>query len=360
MKFLAEVVIQSLLKMTGLSAGDLLMYDGTSLARLAPGTAGYLLASGGPSTALTYVPPVVPGSPFNPLGQWEPSDGEGYITYVVGDVVTNGLYTYYCITEHTPGEASFSSTLANWFILGLNSSLALIGQSDAEAGTETEAALWSSQRVAQAIAAQVTEGVAFNYPPVVWGAEGYDWEVGDLAFVASNPMTLMRCIAAHEYDAGDSPATPGASWEIFLTIPSILTIDQSTAEAGTNNIIQYAVTALRLDQAAKATLNRRLADQTLTPGATVTYDCATSVNATWTIGQDSTLSIPTNTRSGDSGSVVITQGGAGGWALTLPSGWGLSSGDVLDVAEMATGEICMLSWRRLTSTTFISALIMRP
>jgi hypothetical protein len=54
MKFLSEVVLQSLLKMTGLATGDILTYDGTSLVKLVPGTSGHFLKSNGPGVALSY------------------------------------------------------------------------------------------------------------------------------------------------------------------------------------------------------------------------------------------------------------------------------------------------------------------
>lgn len=103
-----------------------------------------------------------------------------------------------------------------------------------------------------------------------------------------------------------------------------------------------------------------LADQTLSDGATVTYNTASGVNAKWTIGGDRTLSIPTNTTDGMSGRVVITQDGTGGRALTLASGWGLTTDNLADVAAMAAGAICILSWTRITSTTFASTLIFVP
>lgn len=111
------------------------------------------------------------------------------------------------------------------------------------------------------------------------------------------------------------------------------------------------------DQDIPAGIAAYLVEQTLTDAATVTYDVANGVNAKWTIGGDRTLSIPTNTTDGMSGRVVITQDGTGEWALTLAAGWGLTSANLADVAAMTAGEIAVLSWTRLTSTTFASTLM---
>lgn len=102
------------------------------------------------------------------------------------------------------------------------------------------------------------------------------------------------------------------------------------------------------------------AEQTLTDGATVTYNCNNGWNAKWTIGGDRTLSIPTNAPDGASGRVVITQDGTGGRALTLASGWGLTTANLADVAAMTAGKQAVLSWTRLTSSTFASTLIIVP
>jgi len=103
-----------------------------------------------------------------------------------------------------------------------------------------------------------------------------------------------------------------------------------------------------------------LTPQTLTDGATVTYDTTSGVNANWTIGGDRTLSIPTNVAAGQSGRLKITQDGTGGRALTLASGWGLATGNLADVAAMTSGQVCVLSWTALTTTTFASTLIFIP
>lgn len=111
---------------------------------------------------------------------------------------------------------------------------------------------------------------------------------------------------------------------------------------------------------AEVVITSYLIEQTLTDAATVTYDAAGGVNAKWTIGGDRTLSIPTNVAAGQSGRVVITQDGTGGRTLTLASGWNLATGNIASVAAMTSGQICVLSWSAITTTTFISTLIFIP
>jgi hypothetical protein len=100
--------------------------------------------------------------------------------------------------------------------------------------------------------------------------------------------------------------------------------------------------------------------QTLTDGATVTYNVALGLNANWTIGGDRTLSIPSNASAGQSGRVIITQDGTGGRALTLASGWGLTTGNLASVAAMTAGKKCVLTWTAETTTEFFSTLVFKP
>lgn len=65
--------------------------------------------------------------------------------------------------------------------------------------------------------------------------------------------------------------------------------------------------------------NLREPKQTLTDGATVTWNMATSRNAQVTLGGNRTLSI-TNAVAEDEGRLIVVQDGTGNRTLTLPSG----------------------------------------
>ena len=65
--------------------------------------------------------------------------------------------------------------------------------------------------------------------------------------------------------------------------------------------------------------NLREPKQTLTDGATVTWNMATSRNAQVTLGGNRTLSV-TNATDGDYGTLLVIQDGTGSRTLTLPAG----------------------------------------
>lgn len=122
MKFLSEVFFQGLIKALGLSEGDLLMHNGTSLVALTPGDAGKVLTSAGPGNALTYEP----GSQAEPFfrpdivsafgGGAGKLDEENSADYAEGDAIAfkdanDFLWTYVLVAGTVTG-ASISSVSA--------------------------------------------------------------------------------------------------------------------------------------------------------------------------------------------------------------------------------------------------------
>lgn len=74
--------------------------------------------------------------------------------------------------------------------------------------------------------------------------------------------------------------------------------------------------------------------QTLTDGATITWDMTSGYNATVTLGGNRILSI-TNAANGMSGCVIVKQDGTGGRTLTLPSGSKLLGATTLTLTSAA-------------------------
>jgi hypothetical protein len=152
-------------------------------------------------------------------------------------------------------------------------------------------------------------------------------------------------------------ATLKTYFDTIYTTTSAVATQISTAISAAASSYATAAQGTKADTALQPSY---LTEQTLSDGATVTYNVANGVNAKWTIGGDRTLSIPTNVAAGQSGRLVITQDATGGRALTLASGWGLCTDNLADVAAMTAGKKCVLSWTAMTSTTFASTLIFVP
>jgi hypothetical protein len=167
-------------------------------------------------------------------------------------------------------------------------------------------------------------------------------------------LLLMQDGSPANYQVWSISAAPSVSSGDW-TVPVTLVTSAGTGTTGFADNLKLVVGFRGAGN--PALIANYMAEQTLTDGATVTYDTASGCNAVWTIGGNRTLSIPTNTIAGQSGRVVITQDGTGGHALTLAAGWGLTTANLADVGTMAAAEICVLSWTRLTSTTFASTLI---
>lgn len=84
--------------------------------------------------------------------------------------------------------------------------------------------------------------------------------------------------------------------------------------------------------------------QTLTDGATITYNIASGYNAKVTLGGNRTLSI-TNVAAGDYGTLIVIQDGSGSKTLTLPAGSKVISGGAGAITLTTTANaIDVLSW----------------
>ena len=112
--------------------------------------------------------------------------------------------------------------------------------------------------------------------------------------------------------------------DVEITISTIPTAAQVAAKADTSALNAKANTSdigstiqafdadtAKTDTAQTFTAAQRATITTLTDGATVTPDFATSNNYTLTLGGNRTIANPTNLTAGQSGSIFLVQDGTG-------------------------------------------------
>ena len=95
----------------------------------------------------------------------------------------------------------------------------------------------------------------------------------------------------------------------------------------------------------------------LTPSAITfanpfTVDVDNGTVQTITLTASTTLTAITNATAGQSGRLEITQGGAGGFIVTLPVGYTLRSGDETTISDLATGETAIMAWSTIDGSDF--------
>ena len=106
-----------------------------------------------------------------------------------------------------------------------------------------------------------------------------------------------------------------------VTIPS----GASIADIGTT-IQAYDADTAKTDVAQTFSAAQRGTITTLTDGATVTPDFATSNNYTLTLGGNRTIANPTNLTAGQSGSIFLVQDGTGSRTAAWGSYWDFAGG----------------------------------
>ena len=90
--------------------------------------------------------------------------------------------------------------------------------------------------------------------------------------------------------------------------------------------------------------------QTLTDGATISYDVSNGVNAKVTLGGDRTLAAIANAAEGQSGSLTVIQDATGGRALSLDASQTDMLGTLADIAGMGANDECEIAWRKTDYT----------
>lgn len=107
--------------------------------------------------------------------------------------------------------------------------------------------------------------------------------------------------------------------------------------AGSGNDPTYA-------QVTPATI--REAKQTLTDGATITWNISSGRNAQVTLGGNRTLAF-SNVSDGDYGTLLVIQDGTGGRTITLPSGsyvQGVGASTACSIKSAASGRTLLTFW----------------
>jgi hypothetical protein len=137
------------------------------------------------------------------------------------------------------------------------------------------------------------------------------------------------------------------------TISNTVTIqatDGATINVGTGGTLGTAAyTATSAYAAAK-----HVGFQTLTDAATITYDCNSGVNAQVTLGDNRTLSAPSNASAGMSGTLLIIQDGTGGRTLNFALAYKFHGTDPL--LSVDPDKIDIMTWFTPNGTDFYAVI----
>jgi hypothetical protein len=212
--------------------------------------------------------------------------------------------------------------------------------------------------VAGAIYFNSVSGVMRLYTGTVWVAAYVQGVAGDIGFTpAGNIAATNVQNAIQELDTEKQPLDAELTAIAGLSANGLITRTSSTTAAartitGTTNVITVTdgdgvagnptltVGSLvaRTDTVQNFTAAQRGAITTLTDGATITADFATTNHFQVTLGGNRTLANPSNQTAGQSGAIVITQNGTGSNTLAYGSYWKFSQGSapVLTTTANAT------------------------
>lgn len=114
--------------------------------------------------------------------------------------------------------------------------------------------------------------------------------------------------------------------KVYLVEGGALTATALTAADVGVTVQAYDADTAKTDVVQSFTAAQRGAITTLTSGATVTPDFATSNNYTLTLGQSLTIANPTNLTAGQSGSIFLVQDGSGSRTAAWGSYWDFAGG----------------------------------
>ena len=128
--------------------------------------------------------------------------------------------------------------------------------------------------------------------------------------------------------------------DVEIAISGIPSASALAAKANTSDIgstIQaFDADTAKTDTAQTFTAAQRATITTLTDGATVTPDFATSNNYTLTLGGNRTIANPTNLTAGQSGSIFLVQDGTGSRTAAWGSYWDFAGGTAPTLSTAAS------------------------
>lgn len=200
--------------------------------------------------------------------------------------------------------------------------------------------------VAGAIYFNSVSGVMRLYTGTVWVAAYVQGVAADIGFTPAGNIAATTVQAAiQELDTEKQVSDPELTAIAGLSANGLITRTSSTTAAartitGTTNVITVTngdgvsgnptltVGSLvaRTDTVQTFTAAQRGAITTLTDGATITADFATTNHFQVTLGGNRTLANPSNQTAGQSGAIRIVQDGTGSRTLAYGSNWKFSNG----------------------------------
>jgi hypothetical protein len=152
-----------------------------------------------------------------------------------------------------------------------------------------------------------------NYPAASKGDAYVVSVAGKIGGAAGTTVAVGDWIVATADNAGGDQATVGASWSILEhNLTSVLSA--SFASAAEIQVGTVSDKVIAPDQ-----LHLAHAPQTLTDGATISWDMAAGFNAKVTLGGNHTFGTPTNPKAGMTYTLGVIQDATGGRVPVLPT-----------------------------------------
>lgn len=147
--------------------------------------------------------------------------------------------------------------------------------------------------------------------------------------------TLTGTPAAPTAASGTNTTQIATTAFVTAAVPDI-SGKANTSDIGTT-IQAFDADTAKTDVAQTFTAAQRASITTLTSGATVTPDFATSNNYTLTLDQNLTIANPTNLTAGQSGSIFLVQDGTGSRTASWGSYWDFAGGTAPVLTSTAAG-----------------------
>ena len=154
---------------------------------------------------------------------------------------------------------------------------------------------------------------------------GSDVEIAVSAIPSTSSVNAKANIASPTFTGVPAAPTAAVSTNTTQVATTAFVVAEIADEVGTT-VQAFDADTAKTDVAQTFTAAQRATITTLTSGATVTPDFATSNNYSLTLDQNLTIANPTNLTAGQSGSIFLVQDGTGSRTAAWGSYWDFVGG----------------------------------